>query len=136
MTISLLSLLLVALCTVAAVQISESLLSFVTGISVAYFLAFMLAFQYAIHHAKGPRSDRWLGLMMTGAFLYLAVIVVLVDGFVAASHGSWQIDLTVAFGKWLLCILLLVPVFIVAERQLELLSTLGNLCRNLVKRKT
>ena len=135
-TISLLSLLLVALCTVAAVQISESLLSFVTGISVAYFLAFMLAFQYAIHHAKGPRSDRWLGLMMTGAFLYLAVIVVLVDGFVAASHGSWQIDLTVAFGKWLLCILLLVPVFIVAERQLELLSTLGNLCRNLVKRKT
>jgi O-antigen/teichoic acid export membrane protein len=134
--ISLLSLVLLILCAVAAAQISGSLLSFVTGMSVASFLAFMLAFCYAIHHARGPRSDRWLGLVMAGAFVYLAAVVFLVDRFVPASQGTWQVDMAVALGKWLLCLLLLVPLFAVAERKLELLSTLRNLCRNLVKRKT
>lgn len=135
-TISLLSMLLLLACVTPAIVMKGDLLSFVASLSFASFLAFTAAFSYAIHLANGPRSDRWLTLMLTGAFVYLAAVVLVIDHWLPRSHDSWLLDIAVALGKWGLSLVLLAPLFFLAERHLRLLPTILNLARSLRTRTT
>jgi len=135
-TISLLSMLLLGACVTPAIVMKGDLLSFVASLSFASFLAFTVAFCYAIHLATGPRSDRWLALMLIGAFAYLAAVVLIIDHWLPRSHDSWVPDIAAALGKWGLSLVLLPPLFLFAERHLRLLPTVLNLARSLRNRTT
>lgn len=130
-TISLLSLVLIAVCLAPAILLGGSILHFVASLSIANLLGFVILLLHANHYAKGTRSDCRLISAVLCAFLYLVAVTLAVDHWVPASHGTWQLDLLVASGKWFLVMVLLLPLFIVAESKLGLLSAAGGLIRQL-----
>ena len=134
--ISLSSLALLGLCVLPAMVLEANLLIFVASLSVASLLAFLIAFTYAIHVAKGPRSDRRLPFVVVAAAVYVAIVVLTIDQWGPTSHGPWWADVLVAGGKWGLSLVLFAPLFYMAERQLQLASTLAHLVRNLRRRTT
>lgn len=132
--ISLLSLALLVACVLPSIVLKGNLLSFVVSLSVASLLAFLIAFSYAIHLAKGPRSDRWLPLVVFGAAAHVAIVLLGIDRWWPTSHSTWWADLLIAGGKWGLSLILFAPLFYLAERQLQLTSTITHLVRNLRRR--
>lgn len=132
--ISLLSLVLMAACVAPAVILGGNILHFVACLSLANLLGLVIILIYASHHTNSPQSDHWLVPALLGAFIYLIVVALVVDHWVPASHATWQRDLQVACGKWLLALVMLLPLFVVAERNLGLFSTAEGLLRQLRSR--
>jgi hypothetical protein len=64
----------------------------------------------------------------------LVAVVLVVDHWIPSSNSTWLLALQFAIVKWLLALILLLPLFLVAERNLELLSTIRTLLRQLLAR--
>ena len=129
--ISLLSLLLMAVCVAPAVILDKNIFYFVAGLSIANLIGLVVILAYASYHANGPRTKHWLVPSLLAAFFYLILVVLVVDHWIPASHSTWLIDLQFAFLKWLFALIFLLPLFWVAERNLDLLSTTRALLRQL-----
>ena len=127
--ISLLSLFLMAACVTPAVMLGGDIKYFVAGLSLANLLGLVIILAYATYHTNNPRSKHWLVPSLLAAFFYLVVVVLAVDHYFPSSHSTWLLALQFAFVKWLLALILLLPLFVVAERNLDLLSTTSALLR-------
>ena len=132
--ISLLSLFLMAVCVAPAVILGKDILYFVAGLSIANLIGLVIILAYASYHANSRRTKNWFVPSLLAAFFYLLLVVIVVDYSIPASHSTWLIDLQFAFLKWLLALILLLPLFWVAERNLDLLSTTRALLRQLQTR--
>ena len=132
--IAVLGIALIVVCISAAAVLDSSLFGFVLSLSVSSILAFLILFSYANHLAKGSESTRFLGSKLVGAFLYLVAVVLAIDRVLPVSHGSWQGDLLAALGKWAMSLVLLTPLFLVAERNLGLVAAIRHLLGDLLRR--
>jgi len=112
-----------AVCIAAAVIFRRSLLSIVAAVAIANAIDFFLNFSFAYAVVDGPRYDRWFVPRLAAAFGYLMLVLVLVDHFLPASYVNFGFDAASAMMKWLVALLALVPLFLVAERQLSLVTT-------------
>jgi O-antigen/teichoic acid export membrane protein len=133
---SVLSVLFLAACIAVAIALDGGLLGVVAALSVANAATFLATFMYAHAVSEGHRSDPWLVARLLGAFAYGAAVVIAVDRLLPAPHVAWWLDLALAAGKWLLCLLLMTPLFVVAERRLALVHTLRQLVATRLKRTT
>jgi len=130
-SISVLGLVLTAVCLAPAVIFDGNILHFVACLSIANLLNLLVILIYAILHTEGSHSDRWITLAILGAFLYLVTVTLVVDHWIASSHVSLLFDMQVAFCKWLFALFLMLPLFLIAERKLGLLTSIGGLFRQL-----
>jgi O-antigen/teichoic acid export membrane protein len=126
-TLSMLSLVLLAACLGMAIARDWTLVGFVATLSLANIASFLIAFAYAYWLANGPRSDRWFIPKLIGAYAYLVTVVLTIDHVLAPTTSSWWFDALFALGKWALALVLLMPVFAVAERQLGLMAAIRHL---------
>ena len=121
--ISLLGFVLMAACVAPAVILGGDILYFIAGLSLANLLGLVIILSYASHHTNSPRSNHWLVSSLLAAFFYLVTVVLVVDHWMPSSNSTWLLALQFAFVKWLFALILLLPLFLVAERNLDLLST-------------
>jgi hypothetical protein len=95
----------------------------VAAVAIANAIDFFLNFTFAYAVVDGPRYDRWFVPRLAAAFGYLLLVLLLVDHFLPASYVNLGFDAASAMMKWLVALLALVPLFLVAERQLSLVTT-------------
>jgi O-antigen/teichoic acid export membrane protein len=132
--ISLLGFVLMAACVAPAAILGGDLIYFVAGLSLANLLGLVIILSYASYHINSHRLKHWLVYSLFGAFFYLVAVVLVVDHWIPSSNSTWLLALQFAIVKWLLALILLLPLFLVAERNLELLSTIRTLLRQLLAR--
>jgi O-antigen/teichoic acid export membrane protein len=113
----------------AAVAIVSNLglIGFVLAVSLANMCSFLLSFASAHALAQGSTADRWFVLKVVGAFLYLVIDLVLVDRLAFASQGLWWVDVLQGLARCGVALVVLAPLFVVAERNLSLLSAFRRL---------
>ncbi len=129
--ISMSGLILMAACVATAAMLGGDILYVIAGLSVANLLGLMIILIYAGYHTNSPRLNHWLVPSLLAAFFYLVVVVLAVDHWIPELHSTWLVALQFAFIKWLLALILLSPLFFIAERNLGLLSTTRALLRQL-----
>jgi O-antigen/teichoic acid export membrane protein len=117
---------LVALAVSVAVAVVRhpTLLSIVAAVAVGNAVGFFVNFMFAYAVVDGPRVDRWFSARLVGAFTYLIATLVLVDHFMPGSNVSLWRDALLSSAKWLASLVVLIPLFLIAERQLSLVATL------------
>lgn len=116
-----------AACVAAAVTFRRSLVSIVAAIAVGNAIGFLVAFIFAYGVVDGPRIDRWFVLRLIGAFCYLMLVLVLIDRFLPASPTTLWLDAATSALKWVVALIALLPIFLIAERELQLVTTLRSL---------
>lgn len=104
-----------------------TLLNIVGAVALANLLGFFVNFLYAYAIAGGPRSDRWLWVKLLAAFAYLMVVLLVMDRVLPTWTDSLLRDFGSAFIKWGITLIVLLPLFVVAERNLSLLATFRSL---------
>jgi O-antigen/teichoic acid export membrane protein len=132
--ISLFGFVLMAACVAPAAILGGDIIFFVAGLSLANLLGLMIILSYASYHTYGTRSKNWLVFSLLGAFLYLVTVLLVVDHWIPSSNSTWLLAIQFAIVKWLLSLVLLLPLFLVAERNLDLLATIRSLLRQLFAR--
>ncbi|MBW8829366.1 MAG: oligosaccharide flippase family protein [Burkholderiales bacterium] len=126
-SLSALSVLFLAACVAAAIAMDWGLIGLVAALSIANAVTFLVTFTYAYELADGRPSDPWFVAKLIGAFLYTGAVVSAVDHLLPGSGAAWWPDLSLATGKWLLSLMLMLPLFAVAERRLGLVLAVRQL---------
>jgi O-antigen/teichoic acid export membrane protein len=107
-----------------AVVIGASLLSIVAAVAVGNAVGFFVNFLFAYAVVGGPRVDRWFSVRLAAAFGYLMLVLMLIDRFLPAWTAGLLLDAASSTVKWLVSLVLLLPLFLIAERELSLVSTM------------
>lgn len=125
--LSALSAVFLGICIAIAIGMHWGLLGVVAALSAANALSFLVAFVYAYALSGGWRAEPWLPLMVVGAFAYVIAAVAIVDRGLPAWQGSWGQDFPLAVAKWTASLVLMLPLFAYAQRELGLIQTLRQL---------
>lgn len=122
-------------CILVSIYNSNTLINFTIAIALGNILGFVVNYvaSYILLNKKSSILKLLLKIIL--AFAYLFFIMYIIDTVIAFKFVSFVSKVGESLFKWILSLITLMPLFIIAERNLSLLSTLRHLMSSRLGRK-
>lgn len=109
------------------VKYNNTLFSFTSAVAIGNLLGFFVNY-FAAHIILNRNSDVLkLCIKILLAFLYIFVLLLVIDTYIPFKNLSFMQDLGGALLKWLISLTAMLPLFAIAERDLSLLQTVHHI---------
>jgi len=108
------------------ISYNKDILSFTSAIAIGNFIGFIVNYLVAHNYIKRDRTLHPLGFKMLLAFLYVFATIVVIDIMIPVPTSTAG-DFVISFLKWIVSLIIMLPLFVVAERNLSLVATFKSL---------